>query len=217
MPTFALISEGITDQIVIEKIIRLAYKGTAAADELDVNHLQPTRDATDIARQGEEDFGGWQQVFEHCSLAANLYEALALNDYVVIHVDSDICWHDSISIDPVQDFSALVAEIEDLIRSKINSDILISCADRIILAVAVHSTECWLLPFFTKAQAERSRVNSCEGLLRSIILRDGGTYAKTGPGYFDLVRNIKRLKDIEAAATFSPSLARFLSRLPQLS
>ncbi|WP_338745269.1 hypothetical protein V3D52_24035 [Pseudomonas putida] len=217
MPTFALISEGITDQIVIEKLIRLAYKGVDFEDGFDINHLQPTRDATDVARQEEDDFGGWQQVFEHCSIAANLYEALSLNDYVVIHVDSDICWHESISIDPAQNFLDLVVEVESLIISKIDPQILSSCQDRIIIAVAVHSTECWLLPFFTRTQSERTRINSCEGLLRSIVHRGGERYSKDGPGYFDLVRSIRKYKDVEAAAKCSPSLARFLSSLPLLS
>ena len=47
MTSFALITEGITDQAVIENILFRYYK-----DEVDVRPLQPPRDATDDARAG---------------------------------------------------------------------------------------------------------------------------------------------------------------------
>lgn len=214
MPTFALISEGVTDQIVLEKIIRLVYKGTQGADELAVTHLQPTRDATDQARQADEDFGGWQQVLEHCSTPENLYEAISLNDYVVIHIDSDICRHDSITIDPNLPFENLISAIESVVLDCIDPLILEAHREKFILAVAVHSTECWLLPFFTSVAAERIKVNSCEDMLRVIARRDRFAYTKDGPGYLDLVRNIKKIKDVTAAAACSPSLKRFIEALP---
>ena len=214
MPTFALISEGITDQIVIEKIIRLFYKGTAGEEDFDVTHLQPTRDATDQARQNADDFGGWEQVLEHCSIARNLYEALAFNDYVVVHVDSDICWNESVDIDPGQSFDGLMAAVEEVVLQKIDPQIIASYRDRIIFAIAVHSVECWLLPFFTRIHNEKGRINSCEGLLSTILRRDSFSYSKDGPGYMELVKNIRRNKEVVTAAGYSPSLKRFISFLP---
>lgn len=214
MPTFAIIAEGVTDQIVLEKIIRLVYKGTSGADDLAVTHLQPARDTTDEARQVDNDFGGWQQVLEHCSTPENLYEALALNDYVIIHIDSDICRNDLITVDQNLPFDELVVAIEDILLSSIDSGILDNHRDKFILAVAVHSTECWLLPFFTKVGVERKKINSCEELLRIIARRDGFSYSKDGPGYLDLVRSIKKFKEISAASICSPSLDRFVKSLP---
>lgn len=82
MTTVALIAEGITDQIVIENIIQELYE-----DELDVNYMQPARDATDEARTAN--FGGWELVLEYCSIPDRIQEALALNDYVIIQIDTD--------------------------------------------------------------------------------------------------------------------------------
>jgi hypothetical protein len=86
VPTFALITEGITDQVVLESVIRANCR-SMTTDEIDVVPLQPTRDATDTARA--KDFGGWEKIFEFCSSSARILEALDFNDYVVIHIDTD--------------------------------------------------------------------------------------------------------------------------------
>jgi hypothetical protein len=59
MPTFAVVAEGITDQAVIENIIQDYYRANLE-DEVDVNNLQPLRDATDQARASGQ--GGWERV-----------------------------------------------------------------------------------------------------------------------------------------------------------
>ncbi|WP_122439775.1 hypothetical protein [Pseudomonas viridiflava] len=214
MPAFAIIAEGVTDQIVLEKIIRLIYKSADSTAEISVTHLQPTRDATDDARQADGDFGGWQQVLEHCSSPTNLYEALALNDYIVIHIDSDICRNEQVAVDPNLPFDDLIVSIEDILFGVIDPAILADHRSKLILAVAVHSTECWLLPFFTNNAVERKKVNSCEEVLRTIAKREGINYAKDGPCYLDLVRDIRKVKQLLSAAACSPSLARFISSLP---
>lgn len=81
MPTFALITEGLTDQAVIEIVIR-EYYHAKFADEVDVNILQPARDATDEARAAGQ--GRWERVLEYCSFHDRISEALSLNDYLVI-------------------------------------------------------------------------------------------------------------------------------------
>lgn len=83
MATFALISEGLTDQIVIERIIQQVC-GDMFDEGIDVNPLQPLRDATD---QKTAPHGGWELVLEYCEEKASL--ALEANDYVVIHLDTD--------------------------------------------------------------------------------------------------------------------------------
>lgn len=214
MPTFAIVAEGITDQIVLEKIIRLFYKGTSDAEGLAFTYSQPGRDTTDQARQVDEDFGGWQQVIEHCSTPEYIYEALSLSDYVVVHIDSDICRNDLITVDQNLPFDELIVEIENVILNAIDPVILGGYREKFILAVAIHSTECWLLPFFTKVLTERKKVNSCESVLRAIARREGFAYSKDGPGYLDLVLTIKKFKDVSTAALYSPSLKRFISSLP---
>ena len=62
MPTFALISEGLTDQIILERMIEQIC-GEKFEDGVDINPLQPLRDATDAATAPH---AGWELVFEYC-------------------------------------------------------------------------------------------------------------------------------------------------------
>ena len=54
MASFALITEGITDQAVLENILTGLY-----GEDVEVNPLQPLRDATDTSRVKSDSFAGW--------------------------------------------------------------------------------------------------------------------------------------------------------------
>lgn len=71
MATFALIAEGITDQIVIENILIGCL--TEGEEEPEVNRLQPLRDST--GQSAAPAPGGWTLVFEYLRLGKHL-EAL---------------------------------------------------------------------------------------------------------------------------------------------
>jgi hypothetical protein len=60
MVTFGFITEGITDQIIIEHILN----GFFETSDIDINELQPIRDETD--RNRSENYGGWRLVFDYC-------------------------------------------------------------------------------------------------------------------------------------------------------
>ena len=74
MATFGLITEGKTDQIVIDNILA----GYFNSRDIDINELQPLRDETDKNRS--ETFGGWYRVFEYCR-SIRFKEAFQFNDY----------------------------------------------------------------------------------------------------------------------------------------
>jgi len=213
MPSFALIAEGITDQVIIEKVIKVFYKSHGVGDVV-VNSLQPTRDATDIARQQEGDFGGWQQVLEHCSIADNLHEAFAFNDYIVVHLDSDVSNNPDAGINSGLCLDDIVCQLEGLIEERIDSGILEAYCGRIILIIAVHSTDCWLLPLFTSISHERKAVRSCEEKLGRVVRRGNLYFKKDGPCYMDLVKNLKKKNHLDDMASCSPSLKSFLEKLP---
>jgi hypothetical protein len=94
MPSFALITEGITDQAVISAIINSYYRGHNA--EIALNFLQPLRDSTDEAREGS--FGGWERVLEHCAAREQIIQALTFNDYIVIQIDTDCGEHQNFGV-----------------------------------------------------------------------------------------------------------------------
>jgi hypothetical protein len=83
MASFMLITEGPTDQEVIESILTGHF-----GEEPDFPFRRPLRDVTDEFRQGSP--GGWERVFEHCEHGEELLrEDLQINDYLIIQIDTD--------------------------------------------------------------------------------------------------------------------------------
>ncbi|MCK5539270.1 MAG: hypothetical protein KAI79_20780 [Bacteroidales bacterium] len=82
MVTFGLITEGITDQIVIENILMGYFDSNE--DDIDFKELQPLKDATD-----ECGYGGWSKVLEYCK-SSKFKGTLRFNDYIIIQIDTDV-------------------------------------------------------------------------------------------------------------------------------
>ena len=218
---FALISEGITDQVVIESIIGAYYKNST--EEVIVNPLQPMRDATDQSRQAIDSFGGWEQVFEYISIDENCASALDANDKLIIQIDSDICRHPSINIDPHMDQKTLFTTLRDLLISKMPAEILEWIQDDLIFAIPIHSTECWLIPRYTKNQITLKKLNNCEDVLNKIdkkVLKkmaEVKEVEKTFDCYKKLSARIKKLEDIELISKHNESLTLFTNQLPVIN
>ncbi|ETR68402.1 MAG: hypothetical protein OMM_10566 [Candidatus Magnetoglobus multicellularis str. Araruama] len=83
MISFGFITEGVTDQIIIENILN----GFFDSDDIDIYELQPLRDETDKNRV--ETYGGWTLVFEYCK-STKFREALTFFDYIIIQIDTDV-------------------------------------------------------------------------------------------------------------------------------
>lgn len=207
---FALISEGITDQIVLERIIHAHYKNQG---DVNVNFLAPLRDATDETRQALDNFGGWEQVFEYISHIEKIDDALQANDYLIIHVDSDICWHESIDIDHAQNCNELIDEIRNLLIEKIKQENYEIFSANIIFAIPIHSTECWLVPLHTKNENQINEQRNCERVLSRINDLIGKT-EKNHDNYTELAKPYKKQKDIELVSRTHPSLEKFIQSLP---
>jgi hypothetical protein len=217
MTSFALITEGITDQVVLEIIIQTFYSDKLE-NEVDIRFLQPIRDATDESRQGE--FGGWEKVLEHCSYSDRILEALALNDYIVIQIDTDCCEEKNFglcrTLDGVEKpANELIPEVKELIASKITSEIFEKHQGRFLFAIAVHSIECWLLPLHASGKSDKSRTLSCEKhLRRALDQRNKIKYEKTYDAYEAIASDYTKIKKLEEHRTCNQSFSIFLDSLP---
>lgn len=211
---FALISEGITDQVIIESIIEAYYKDST--EEMIVNPLQPMRDATDQSRQAADSFGGWEQVFEYISINENCASAFDANDKLIIQIDSDICWHESIDIDPNVDHETLFAALKNLLISRMPADILEWVQNDLIFAIPIHSTECWLIPLYTKDGITLKKTNNCKDVLDKIEQDVVNKVEKTFDCYKKLSARIKKPKDIQLISKHNKSLSLFTQQLPAL-
>lgn len=212
MLTFALITEGITDQVTIESILIGYYDA-----EPEVRYIQPLRDATDKNRQGN--FAGWEMVVEHCS-QETLGDLFSLNDYLIIQIDTDICHLLGINMPKEKNNKEEFAKklIDDVIKfliSKINDDVYNKHKDKIIFAICIHSLECWLLPLHSNEKIVYSKINSCEAQLRLILAKKGIDYQKTHDCYLKISKDYEKRAIIEKKMNQNISLAAFIRTLPE--
>lgn len=211
MLSFALITEGITDQAVLEYILYGYYD-----EEPEVNPVQPIRDTTDESRQGN--FANWEKVIEYCG--ADIFRDIFLfNDYVIIQIDTDICAHPNLNI-PITEggkdrpAAELIADMKAHIVSKIGPAIYDEFGGRIIFAISMHSLECWLLPLHIKEKRNASRTKNCEEHLKNALKKEGVSCEKNHRTYQTLAKEYRNRKNIDQGRTKNESFDIFLASLP---
>ncbi len=214
MPNFGLITEGITDQIVIENIL----VGYFDNPNIIVNPLQPLRDETDKSRMAN--YGGWTLVFDHCR-SEKFQDVFSFNDYIIIQIDTDTC--DDIGYDISKTEIGTGREItpEELIekvcqklKELINLDFYHNYAERIIFAIAVHTIECWLLPLYYEDD-NKSKIKGCLDTLNRVLTKkeDFTISAKTPKYYDNISRKYLKRKTLMSKYQSNASLKIFIEEL----
>jgi hypothetical protein len=217
MLSFALITEGITDQIVIERLVSIILERESGL-EVEINRLQPLCDESDRSRQAEDAFGGFENLLQYCADTAKITEALEFNHYLIIQVDTDRCEHPKFGLSlnkGGQEIGTkeLISDAKKSLIEKITLEFYSKHKDRIIFGVSVHSTECWLLPFFSSREVDRDRKMSCETHLNRALNVSNTAYIKNATGYNKLCSGLKKPNDIRRAASLNESLNDFIFTL----
>ncbi|MBB6559006.1 hypothetical protein HNP48_001670 [Acidovorax soli] len=213
MTRFALITEGITDQVVIDNILGGHYD-----EDVDVQIIQPARDATDQARQGEE--GGFERVLEFCQLPS-FSDIFLYNEFLIIHIDTDIASHPNININPFdkgrkKSAKQIVEDFSKLIQSKIAPDLFNQFGRKIVMAIPVDSIECWILPIYEKSDKTRKKDTGCENALQRALNKSNTTYSKDYNCYQTISKPLLKRKVLEECASNQASLKIFLDSLPPI-
>lgn len=204
MPSFAIVSEGVTDQTVIENILEI-FGERVLKEAAFVTYAQPIRDETDSHTAPH---GGWELVLDYCE--HRLADALSTNDYVVIHIDTDQCHHENFDV-ATHDGGAerahldVINDVIEKIMQRIGSVLKPGDQHRLIFAIAVHSIECWLLQLIFLEE----RVTGCEERLRYRVRKEGlGNLTKTYRKYTVLCQEIS-WKSLRGFAEWNTSLGHF--------
>lgn len=214
MASFALITEGITDQVVIDAVVYTHYD---EIDDIEINVLQPLRDATDASRQAAH--GGWENVFEFCATALT-DDVFQFNDFVIVNVDTDCGDHKNFGLDfkangEEKSVDRLVLDTREILSAKIPAPVLEQYRDRIIFAIAVHSVECWLIPLYTPA-TDKPKISGCVTRLARALAKRNIAHAKTYPCYLDLCRPLNKPKGLLHCVSRDRSLQMFVESLPTM-
>lgn len=212
--SFALITEGITDQVALEAILKGHYKRFEQEIDVVVNSIQPIRDATDTSKQG--DFGSWERVFEACARPEVSDDALRFNQYLIVQMDTDMGNHPNFGLSLAPggvdaDEAALVAQARALIAVRFGEK-WHSIQERVFTAVSVHSLECWLMALH--GPTNHCITKNCEDRLKRLLQRDDMSYRKDHACYEGLSRDFRKTRKLDLARAHSISLDLFVQSLP---
>lgn len=181
MAEFALVCEGVTDQITISNIL-CGFFYNEDLDE-DIAPLQPPYDATTQKQKG---FGGWQMLLAYLQ-EAQFRDAILNNRYVIVHVDSDISPNPGFDVSHVTEknqelsvevlIEAIVAKLVAVINTNA-PDFYEHHQEKIIFCISVHSIECWLLAHYSSKVPKKTRIKGCEKALKYTLEKGHGIKSK---------------------------------------
>ena len=210
MAKFGLVTEGITDQIVIENILCGFYKDYDDLDE-EIFALEPPRDETDM-KQAYSEFGtGWSAIFNYLS-EARFRDDVLNSKYVIIQIDTDIA--EEFACSKNQSVEEIIECVIQKMLDKIDSKEIFynEHKEKIIFAVSVHSLECWLLSIYSKSE----KIHTCEDKLKKEVSRVSKKLKteKNYRNYDKLSQEFLKHKKLIKIASQNSSFQIFINRLP---
>lgn len=211
--SFALITEGITDQVTLEAILKGHYKRFGDVD-VEVKIVQPTRDATDASKQAND--GGWERVFEACSDPDTALDALEFSNYLIVQIDTDqgdhINYGLALSVGGIDiDERTLISEARKIIAGKFGTR-WTEIKDRVFTAVSVHSLECWLMALH--AGPAPCVTKNCADRLNRHLQKQNVPYKKEHATYEAISKDFRKTSALEGARKRCASLDLFVASLP---
>jgi hypothetical protein len=215
MKSIGIVAEGITDYSVISNIVY----GFFGDEEPIIKPIQPVFDEDQKASKGyiiqsAEQFGGWVNVFDYCKDQERLSKDMQGLDYLIIQIDTDTS--DEIGYDvsknDAQNQELSPDKLIEKIIEKINSLLIHSnfYQEKIIFAIAVHSTECWLLPLFSDKYSDIKATKNCHARLEKIRKE---SIKKESRVYEQLSKPLMKRKELYKIKDKNPSLKIFIENL----
>ena len=219
MVSIALFCEGASEVKILNYIISRYLN-----DEVEVNPIQPKLNMA--GRQVNE--GGWLEVLNHCN-DEEIKNVFATNDFLVIQIDTDTCPLPNYDVDiydenhqKVSD-SVLYERVKSRLLKNIGEEIQTEYADKILFAICINETECWLLPLYYENDVKkRCATTNCIYILNQRLQTDGlgiPDKQKNSPEaiqvYHKVLKNIKK-KDIPRIAHYNYGFQKFVEQMEVL-
>jgi hypothetical protein len=212
MNKFGIVGEGYTDKVVIENVLRGFFTEHNLEDE--INHLP------------ESEKGGWQIICEYLTSEDFRNDVLS-HETLVIQIDTDITTKE----EDARKFGvfhrdeqgneltveALLAKVRIQLISQINTgefEFYEQFANKIIFAISVHSTECWLVAYYS----EDATIHDCDKKLLKIRLPKNIQFSKKQRSgcHAKLSEPFLSRDTIVAVAQKSPSFNSFIQQLQNI-
>ncbi len=168
----------------------------------------------------QDGFGSWQGVLEYIKGDDQMIVE-AINEgcqYVIVHIDTDV--RDQYGV-PVE--YSTPGELHDNVKARLSRQVHLDFdKNLLIFAIAIHETECWLIPFLTEDKKTCCKVDSCVNVInrllkgKSSIDKDNKNAEKVRPIYQNILKQKKKAKEIKAAASHNYGFAYFIDTLDRI-
>ena len=217
MRTIGIIAEGHTDQLVIENVLLGFF--SEEPDEPEIHFVQPQDSSPDA--HGTYAPGGWTVLFDYLRRGGHI-DALAYNDLLVIHVDTDVCEERGFDVRRNDDPAVLASEVQRRLCEIVGEEFIANHAHRVVFAIAVDSIECWLLPLrFPTKKAKAGKTAGCLRAVNDDLRRASEPLILKGEeklpdGYKAASAPYRKRKQLLAHCDLHPSLSRFIAALRAL-
>lgn len=221
MKTFALITEGITDQIMIEYILNGLIE-----DEVHINPIHPPRGASDDCKVEKGKFSNWESVIQFLK-SQEILTAIQNknNDFIAIQIDTDMGEHKNFGLDlhnenrKYKPILTIVEECIGKLKSSLHPEFPPSELERLLFAIPVLSTECWILSlhhFINNNKGyhhNNDTITNCEDDLTQFLERQNSSFEKKCEVFRVLCKDFRKRKNIEAVAQRTPCLQHFVNQV----
>ncbi|MBK9449329.1 MAG: phage tail protein [Bacteroidetes bacterium] len=207
MNHFGLVTEGESDQVVVERILM----GYFNDPDLMVTANHPLRDETDKGKAT----GGWGNLLEYLKSDA-FKQTFQTTKYIVVQIDTDKSEEFGVS----KPFEGKDINI-DLLVHETQAKLIESIGEffelvkqRLIFAISVHEIECWLLPIYY-TDSKSAKTTGCINTLNQALQKKEGfsIHAKEYKYYEKMAKNFLKRKDLDRYSPHNPSLKIFVDKL----
>jgi hypothetical protein len=210
MRSFGLITEGESDQIVIENILY----GVLKDSDLFFAPLQPPPGIS----------GSWGQVFNYCC-SEEFKQGIGYNDYFIIQMDTDILKREKLPDEYKIDLPNELSEkevVERVVQKFISliddeNHFWDNYGHKIIFAISVDEIECWLLPiYFKNRPKDAAKTTGCKNALNRVLKQREGFYihSKKYEYYSTMSKHFR--KKIYDLYPMNPSLKIFVENILEI-
>ena len=218
MKQFALVTEGVTDYLVLKPILQNYF-----SEEPIIRQIRPEINDSEHETGGP---GGFRQVLDFCK-SDSINEILKENDFVVIQIDSDVSPSRGFGIPhKINGFDIELTELYTSIIDHLKSLFPVSVApisfNKIIFAIGIHSIECWLIPVL--APEGPNITHLCLTILND-ELREAGMFqipkrrknsTRSKDSYSKLTKAFSSKKEITRIANYNVGFKKFVESLNEI-
>ena len=172
-------------------------------------------------KQGAQDgFGSWQGVLEYIKGDDHMIVE-AINegcDYVIVHIDTDVREQYGVAVN-FETQEELHDNVKTMLLKQLHPEF---DPNKVIFAIAIHETECWLIPFLTDEGKDCGKTDSCVNTLNRLLKdkgsidKDNKNAEKVRPIYQNILKQKKKAKDIKAASLYNYGFAYFIDTLDRI-